>query len=436
LTYVTDPRLSDLVKRFGRDHAQAAWNAGDAAIRQISEIVADEKIPCEFKWVPGYLHAPIGEENAEEIKRLKSEAKLARELGFNAGFMPKVPLLGVPGIAFANQAKLHPSKYLAGLLKTLRREGCQVFENSEAEEIQVDPPCVTAGGHKISCRYVVIATHVPLQGATGTVRAALFQTKLASYSTYAVGAVLKLNTVSDASFWDTSTPYYYLRIDRRKEQTYAILGGADHKTGQARNPESHYLSVEKRLRKIFPDAQIDHRWSGQVVQSSDGLPYLGETEPHQFAATGFAGNGFTFGTLAAMMARDAFTGRKSPWAELFAIERKSLGRAAINYFKENKDYPYYMAKQLLDKPAARSLRGIPRGAGKIVLLDGARVAAFRDDKGKLTVKSAICPHMGCVVRWNDPEKTWDCPCHGSRFQATGAVMAGPAEGPLSDIKAK
>jgi Rieske Fe-S protein len=135
-----------------------------------------------------------------------------------------------------------------------------------------------------------------------------------------------------------------------------------------------------------------------------------------------------------MMARDTFKGRQSPWSELFAVDRKTLGRSALTYLMENKDYPYYMAKQFLHAPEVRTLRGISRGSGKIVLLDGERVAAFRDAKGKITTRSAICPHMGCVVRWNEAEKTWDCPCHGSRFQATGEVMAGPAEQPLAEVK--
>jgi glycine/D-amino acid oxidase-like deaminating enzyme/nitrite reductase/ring-hydroxylating ferredoxin subunit len=383
--------------------------------------------------VPGYLHAPL-EKGEDESDSLREDARLANDLGFDARFLDEVPFLRTPGVVFANQAKFHPVKYLRSLLLTLRARGVDVFENTEANSIEVDPVRVKANDRTLNCKFVVIATHVPLQGATNTASAALFQTKLASYSTYAVGAKLQSGVIPPASFWDTADPYFYLRIDRHRGYDYAILGGADHKTGQASQPQEHYKRVEQRLRQMFPQVEIDHRWSGQVVETNDGLPYIGEIIPHQFIATGFSGNGMTFGTLAAIMACDAFAGRRNPWSSLFDVHRKKMLGGTWDYLKENKDYPYYMAKQWLTAPGARTLRGITRGEGKVVMCDGERVAAYRDDNGKLTTKSAVCPHMGCIVRWNGADKTWDCPCHGSRFQATGEVMAGPAEAPLADLE--
>lgn len=431
LTYVTDTRLRDLVQRFGSDHAQAAWEAGLAALRQIHQLVEDERLDADFRWVPGYLHAPP-RKGREEGPGLQDEAHLAARLGFDATYVEDIPLMRAPGIAFADQAKFNPSKYLSGLSRVLRKRGCHIFENTEVTSIEVDPPTIKANNHTVRGKFIFIATHVPMQGATNTASAALFQTKLASYSTYAVAAKIEPGISAEASYWDTGSPYFYLRIDRFGGHDYAILGGADHKTGQTRDPQQHYKRVEKRLLQLLPRAKIDHWWSGQVVETNDGLPYIGETAPGQFVATGFAGNGMTFGTLAAMMACDAFTGRRNPWVSLFDVHRKTLFGGTWNYLKENKDYPYYMLKQALTKPGAKSLRSVSRGEGKIVLLDGKKVAAYRDAKGKLSVKSAVCPHMGCIVRWNGAEKTWDCPCHGSRFMATGEVMAGPAEAPLSD----
>jgi glycine/D-amino acid oxidase-like deaminating enzyme len=381
LTCVTDVRLRELVKTFGRDHAQAAWDAGVAAISQIRQIIDDEKLACEFHWVPAYLHAPVSKRtDADEIASLQEDAGLAAELGFDAQFQERVPLVECLGVRFANQALFHPQKYLAGLLKILKERGCQLFENTEASEIQVEPAVVKANGHTIRRKFVVIGTHVPLQGATDTVSAALFQTKLASYSTYAVGAQIAKDSLPQASFWDTADPYFYLRIEHRKTHDYAILGGADHKTGQVRDPERHYLRVEKRLRQLLPKAKIDCRWSGQVVETNDGLPFIGETAPGQFVATGFSGNGMTFGTLSAMMAADAFAKRKNPWSRLFDVNRKKLLGGAWNYRIENKDYPFYMAKRWLAKPGASSLRGVKRGEGKILVLGGSKVAAYRNEK--------------------------------------------------------
>ena len=271
--------------------------------------------------------------DADEIKALQDDARLAVELGFDAKFVERAPFVECPAVRFANQAIFHPQKYLAGLLETLKARGCQLFENTEAGEIQVEPAVVKANGHTIRCKFVVVGTHVPLQGATGTLSATLFQTKLAGYSTYAVGAQIPKGTAPQASFWETADPYFYLRIEHRKTHDYAILGGADHKTGQAGDPERHYAHVEKRLRQLLPAAKIDHRWSGQVIETSDGLPLIGETVPGQFVATGFPGNGMTFGTLGAMMAADAFARRKNPWSQLFDVNRKKLLGGAWNYLK-------------------------------------------------------------------------------------------------------
>lgn len=437
LTYVTDRRLSELAKELGRDHAQATWDAGSAAIDKIKEIIDHGAIRCEFAWVPGYLHVPKGAkvDLESERSRLQQDADLARELGFEAQYQESVPFLQIPGIRFANQAKFHPALYVASLLKTIPGKGSYVFENTELTQIEGDPPIVKAAGHTIHCRFVVVATHVPLQGAAGTISAALFQTKIAPYSTYAIGAKVPSGAAPIASFWDTADPYFYLRVDRKKGHDFAILGGADHKTGQVRDTSAPYARVEKQLRKLFPQAEVTHRWSGQVIETNDGLPFIGETAPKQFVATGFSGNGMTLATVAAMMACDAFVGRPNPWAELFRVDRKPALACVWDYLKENKDYPFYMVKQALSRPQANSTRSVKRGEGRIILLDDEKVAAFRDEKGKLTLKSAICTHMGCVIRWNGTEKTWDCPCHGSRFTSSGDVISGPAETPLPDAGA-
>jgi Rieske Fe-S protein len=178
---------------------------------------------------------------------------------------------------------------------------------------------------------------------------------------------------------------------------------------------------------------VTHRWSGQVIETHDGLPLIGETAPRQFAATGYSGNGMTFGTLGGMMAADAALGRANPWRELFDTGRTKVRHGAWDYVKENADYPYYLIRDRFAGPEGRSLRARPRGAGKILEIDGRPVAADRDADGVVTLRSAICTHMGCQVRWNPAETTWDCPCHGSRFTPAGKVIAGPAEAPLKDV---
>ena len=231
-------------------------------------------------------------------------------------------------------------------------------------------------------------------------------------------------------FWDMATPYYYLRVDRDKSGDYVIFGGADHKTGQVDDERACFTQVEDTLMAILPGAEITHRWSGQVIETRDGLPYIGETAPGQFAMTGFSGNGITFSTVGAIMARDAVTGVKNPWGELFDINRTGIARGLWDYLSENKDYPYYLIRDRFAGTEGKSSRSVRRGEGKVVQLRGEPVAVYRHPNGSLSKVSAVCTHMKCLVEWNTAESSWDCPCHGSRFTTTGKVIAGPAETPL------
>lgn len=433
LTYVTDTRLPQLMRIFGRDEARLVWAGGKSAINTIERIVTTEAIGCEFQRVPGFFHASFKGER-DESRELKDEAELAHGLGFHASYIPAVPFLERPGVRFSDQAKFHPRAYLAGLARAVDGDGSEIHENSEVAEVQEEDLAVKVNGHVVHCGHLLIATHVPLMGKTGLVKATLFQTKLAPYSSYAIGARFPVGLLPTACYWDTSDPYYYLRVDQRRDTDYVIFGGEDHKTGQEVNTAERVARLEATLLKILPMAQIDCHWSGQVIETHDGLPYVGETAERQYVATGFSGNGMTFGTLGAMILADRILGRENPWSEIFDVHRKKLQGGAWDYIKENLDYPYYLIKDRLSPPEGNSTRAVKRGEGKILVVNGERVACSRDSQGKVTMLSPVCTHMGCLVRWNSAEKTWDCPCHGSRFQTTGEVLAGPAETPLEVLK--
>jgi nitrite reductase/ring-hydroxylating ferredoxin subunit len=205
------------------------------------------------------------------------------------------------------------------------------------------------------------------------------------------------------------------------------------KTGQEEDSRKTFERLEQTLRRVLPTAEIQHRWLGQVVETDDGLPFIGENANREFIATGFCGNGFTLGTLSAMMARDRFLDRKNPWFDLFRVDRKQFHGGVWRYLKENADYPYYLVKDRLGRAEAQSLEEVRAGEGKIVNFKGRKIAAYRDETGHMTVCSAVCTHLGCIVRWNAADRTWDCPCHGSRFKVTGEVLGGPAEEPLKKL---
>ena len=432
LTMVTDSRLGDLVSQFGAPHAQAVWDAGLAAITEIDRLVREYELDAGFDWVDGYLHAPIDGGSASDIRALKLDAELADRFGFEARFVDAVPLAGVAGVRFPGQARVHPRAYLAGLARAANHTRLKIFEHSAAEEFCDDPLWVRANGHTVSCADIVIATHNPVVGISNMAGASLSQTKLALYTSYVIAGRIAKGRLEDASWWDTADPYRYLRLDPHRDFDVVIFGGEDHKTGQVDDTAACYRRLEQQLRALLPDIEVTHRWSGQVIETPDGLPYIGETDPHQYSATGYAGNGMTFGTLAAMMISDAITGAKNPWTDLFDPARKAIGRSSWDYVKENADYPYYLVRDRFAAAEARSVRSIKRGEGRIVERAGSKVAAYRDPAGKLTLRSATCTHLGCIVGWNNAERTWDCPCHGSRFTPDGKVISGPAESPLSD----
>jgi glycine/D-amino acid oxidase-like deaminating enzyme len=270
VTCVTDLSLTELVHNFGRDHAQAVWDAGFAAIAQIDSIVRAERIDCGWTFVEGVKHSGSRSGVSRQVKTLQDEAALARELEFEARYVERAPFVGVPGVVFGGQARIHPGKYLAALASLVDGDGSFVFEESACEEVIDEPLSVKANGRTLSCQYVVLATHTPLMGKTNLASATLLQTKLYLYTSYVVGGSVPKGTLPDLLFWDTADPYHYLRIDVRPDHDFAIFGGNDHKTGQAGDEQQCFAGLEAAAKAVIPGLDVTHHWSGQVVETNDG----------------------------------------------------------------------------------------------------------------------------------------------------------------------
>jgi glycine/D-amino acid oxidase-like deaminating enzyme/nitrite reductase/ring-hydroxylating ferredoxin subunit len=417
------------VDEIGLDAARTVWEGGAVAQDQIAQVVNEEGIDCDFRRVPGYLHAPLVVETRQE-DALKREVDTANLMGFRAEYLKSVPFYTVPGVRFADQAKFDPLRYLAGVLERLKRDHVPIFEGSEITDFDQDA-VTTESGHRVKCGFVVIATHVPLQGRTGLLGATVLQTKIAPYTSYVVGGPCPGHPAPESLYWDTSDPYRYLRIDHKADDSYLIYGGCDHKTGQLEGTDRAHETLTRSLRTLVPEFEPRDRWSGQVIESHDGLPYIGETSKNQFISTGFCGNGITFGTLGAMMACDAVFGRQSQLAKLFDPHRTTL-RGAWDYISENSDFLKYLVGDRLAHRNDQIGRLEPEEGG-VFRVGGRQVAVYRTRSGEWIKSSATCTHLGCIVHWNPVEKTWECPCHGSRFHATGEVLAGPAETPLARL---
>jgi glycine/D-amino acid oxidase-like deaminating enzyme/nitrite reductase/ring-hydroxylating ferredoxin subunit len=431
LTAITDLRLSEIDKRFGREAARLVWDAGAIAIDMIESIVEQESIDCGFARVPGWLISPYFDDKHDD--QIRSDADVARAIGVECTYRDHGPLGGKPAVGFPDQAVFHPLHYLNGLSIAAERAGVTIVEHAEVSEVLEDPLVAVVNGQNVACGDVVIATHVPIVGAVPVTKATLFQTKLYPYSTYVIGGRID-DEIAPGLYEDTASPYHYLRVHRDEQGLYAIYGANDHKTGQASDTDECFAKTALQMKQLLPSVRIDARWTGQVIETNDGLPFIGENAPHQYISTGYAGNGLTFGTLGGLITHDAIMGVANPWRALFEPSRKKLDATSIgNIVTENIDYPLHFVLDRLRRNRSDTVRSIKPGEGKVLTIGGKAVACSRKHDGTLVKVSAVCTHMGCLVRWNTSERTWDCPCHGSRFTDEGLVLGGPAEAALEKM---
>jgi Rieske Fe-S protein len=266
--------------------------------------------------------------------------------------------------------------------------------------------------------------------------------KVAAYRSYAVAARLE-KPFPPGLFWDMQDPYHYTRAQKTRSGSFLIVGGEDHKTGKKKDTGKCFDRLREYAETQFGIADISHRWSGQVIEPTDGLPFIGRNPGgrHVHVATGFSGTGMTFGTLAAMILSDAVLGVENPWAKLYDATRVKPLAQAREFVAENVDFPAHLVTDRLVRGEAGSIDQVPSGEGRLLRSGRKMVAVYRDEAGTVHARSAVCTHLGCHVQWNQEERSWDCPCHGSRFDVDGAVLNGPAvkgleEAPLDPVPAE
>jgi glycine/D-amino acid oxidase-like deaminating enzyme/nitrite reductase/ring-hydroxylating ferredoxin subunit len=417
LTQVLDMRYADIERRLGPERARLVARSSAQAIEQIAQIVDRFGIACDFERVPGYLFT----EREEHVDNLQRELEAARRAGLEvaAADVP-LPFVTRAGLRVEGQAQLDPLAYVLGLAVRLASRGCHVFERSRVVAIDEGEPCrvhLERGGVVTASR-IILATHVPLNRV-------LLTPRVAQYRSYVLSG--PASTTVAGLFWDTEDPYHYLRRQRVGDEYHWLVGGADHKTGKEPSARDPFLALREYGARLGL-RRISEYWSAQVVEPADGLPMIGRNALSQrvYVATGFSGNGLTFGTLAAMILRDACLDRDNPYAKLYAATRVESVAALGSVIGESVDFPLHLLSDSLLPPEARSLDEIERGEGKTIRVDGERLAVYRDAHGVLHAVSPVCTHLGCHVRFNSAEATWDCPCHGSRFDVEGRVLDGPA----------
>ena len=428
LTEALDVHYHTLISRFGVDGARLAAAGQREAIERIALFADELSEPCDFRRVPGFLFA----ETSADIDELAAEEAAVRKLGLAVTTTTEVPLPFpiARALRFDNQATIQPRSYLQGLAEMFAHAGGRIFEETQVVDVDEGEPCrvITERG-VVMAREVIVAAHVPVSNRV------LLHTKLAAYRTYAVGVELPDGTAFDPGlFWDLAQPYHYIRGHVVGGRNYLIVGGEDHKVGESADTTAPFQRLERYVRDRFRRdvAATDYRWSGQIVQSVDGLPYVGRNamSSRVFVATGYAGNGITNGTLAALVLTDEVAGRPSRYGALLDATRIKPLASARTFIQENVDFPKHLIGDRLPLPGAGALAMIPPGEGSVLSFGGKRLAVYRNGNGELSALSPVCTHLGCLVHWNTTEKSWDCPCHGSRFDAHGRVLNGPALDPL------
>lgn len=433
LSNVLDDGFSELRRLHGDKGARLAVESHGEAIDFIERVCREEDIDCEFERVDGYLFLADGQTEADLLRELES----AKACGLtDARLLPQAPLTSFqtgPCLHFTRQAQFHPLKYLMGLARAIQAKGGRIHTHTEAVEMKGGHPAtvLTSQGFKITCESIIVATDVPVNNRVSV------HTKMAPYRSYLIAARVPSVQVQKALFWDMGDPYHYLRFvhDPEMDEQLLLVGGEDHRTGQDTHPEEHYHRLEQWLRvRLGLDPRVVARWSGQILEPIDGLAFIGHNpgaEDNVYIATGDSGHGLTHGTIAGMLLRDLIIGRENPWKDLYSPSRLHL-RSLGSFLKENltSNLPY---TDWLTPGDVESTQDVRTGEGAIIRDGLDKIAAYRDASGCVHTFSAVCPHLGGLVHWNSAEKTWDCPCHGSRFDKFGEVLNGPAQTGLTPV---
>jgi glycine/D-amino acid oxidase-like deaminating enzyme/nitrite reductase/ring-hydroxylating ferredoxin subunit len=411
---------TQLTQTFGEDGARIYAESNQAAIERIAELGAD----CDFERKDNYVVA----EKPEDREQVEREAETMHKLGLPVSFVTEPPLpYDVAGaVRLENQAQFHPRKYLLGLAEAIPGDGSHVFENTRAHFVNQSDACVveTELGN-VRAADVILATHLPFMDR------GFFFTKAHPHRSYAVAAPIDPATAPDGMFINSGVPTRSVRTIRDGDRLLIQTGGEGHKPGRPGEDESEkYDVLEDFLRRHWPDAgPIEYRWSTQDYMSVDRVPFVGRLSrrsEHVYVATGFNKWGMTSGTVAAEILADAVLGRENPWASLYDSKRIDLRASAPKLVKENASAGAMFFKQRLARGAKRSPEELAPGEGALLNIGGLKRAVYKDEGGEVHVLSPVCRHLWCYVEWNEAERTWDCPCHGSRYTGDGRVIQGPS----------
>lgn len=451
LTSALDDGYTEIAKKHGQKGAKAAADSHTWALNRVGEVSAQLGIDCEYRHLPAYELSQYPRDHpahGEEILKLKKEAEQARQLGLQAEFREGLAVKGWDGavdqrdgVVFANQATFHPTKYIVGVVKWLKTQpnfSCYTntrmssIEEHGAEVLGIGTKTVevhTQGGRTIKCQYAIEATCIPPQKLS-------LIAEMEYNRTYCIAVRVPKGHIEDCLIYDQAEKYKYVRLTAcNDEEDYLIVGGCDHKVGQEPTT-GRFDELEAWTRERFTcSGAVDYRWSGQILEPFDYMAFIGKNQgmSHTFVITGDSGDGLTHGVLASKLIADEIDGIDNPWASLYSPSRlfsvaKSLGTMAAHDIQINTQY-----KRLLQADIRDIEDLVPGSGGTLNPKTSKPIAVYKDEDGNVKKYSALCPHLKGVVCWNESEKTFDCPVHGSRFSSNGVCVMGPAKADLDPV---
>lgn len=410
-----------LRRKWGDEVSTDVVIARSEAIDDIEALIRRFSIDCQFRRRSAYRLLTGNRQHSDQSLNDERDALLRAGLDIESAEGPGLPFDNW-GIRIPHQAQFNPLHYTQGLATALISEGVVIHEHSPVRRVDAKEGVVHTDTARIAARHIVYATHTP-KGIS------LLQAGMLVSREYAVTARLRGGEYPEGIFW-LLDPFHSLRSYRHGNTSYLMVIGEKHKTGE--HMGNHYQLLREYLSSRFEIEMFCHQWSAQQYSSPDGLPYIGRMHSHDnlYMATGFAADGLVWGALAGRIIADEILGHDNPWQARFASRRITPGKSALQYAKENATVTKHLAKDYLGTERIDSFEGIAPGQARVATKDGKKLAIYRTEAGELKVLSAVCPHLKCIVHWNASESTWDCPCHGSRFDIDGEVIEGPAYRPL------
>lgn len=424
-----DTGYDSIESDFGADAARLVAAATNASRDLFQQHVREYNIDCGFDIKDGYLYA-LNEQQATQLDKLYAAAKKAGVEIDYANEIP-VPIPFVKAVVFRRQAQVHPNRYVEALARAFEQLGGTVLEHCLVEHLKKENDLLHVHTEKgvIKAKAVIFATHIPPH-------INVLDTTTAPYRSYAIAVTLNNNRYPAGLAYDMDDPYHYYRTQNIDGANYLLVGGEDHKTGHVVNTEACFQALIAHARNYFDVAAVTHRWSSQYWVPADGLAYIGHLpggEDNVFVATGYSGTGITYSHVAAIALTDLMSKGQSEYVDLFKPGRIKPVAGFANFVKENADVVAQFVGKRIGAARIEELASLAPGEGKVVKYEGDKIALYKDESGKLYALSPVCPHAKCIVAWNAAEKSWDCPCHGSRFGLQGQVLTGPAHHPLEKI---